>query len=158
MLLRALAIWCGLLIVAFMNGAVRAMWLTPAFGDPAAHVISVVILSAIVAIVAWLAIVWLHPHTANEALLIGDEWVLLTIAFEFFAGYYLFGMSWDALLAQYNVAKGEAWELVLITMLIAPLVAAFGHHLVGRSQLVHRGSRSERRSMISSAQRERFRR
>jgi hypothetical protein len=145
MLLRALAIWCGLLIVAFLNGAARVMWLTPAFGDPAAHVLSAVILSLVVIVVAWLAIVWLHPHTANEALLIGDEWVLLTIAFEFLAGYYLFGTSSDALLAQYNVLKGEPWELVLVTMLIAPVTAAFGHHLVRRPQLVHRSSRSERK-------------
>jgi multisubunit Na+/H+ antiporter MnhC subunit len=51
------------------------MWLTPAFGDSAAHVLSALMLSAIVIVVARLAIVWLHPYTANEALLIGDEWV-----------------------------------------------------------------------------------
>jgi hypothetical protein len=145
MLLRALAIWCGLLIVAFLNGAARVMWLTPALGDPAAHVVSAVILSVIVIAVAWMAIVWLHPDTANEALLIGDEWVLLTIAFEFLAGYYLFGTSWDALLAQYNVVKGEPWELVLVTMLIAPVAAAFGHHLVRRPHFVHRRPRSAQR-------------
>jgi hypothetical protein len=146
MLLRALAIWCGLLLAAFLNGAVRVMWLTPAFGDSAAHMLSALILSAIVSVVAWLAIVWLHPHSANEALLIGDEWVLLTIAFEFLAGYYLFGSSWQALLAQYDVSQGQLWEVVLVTMLIAPIAAAFGHHLIGR----HR--------VISSTQQARFRR
>ena len=145
MLLRALAIWCGLLVVAFVNGAVRTIWLTPAVGDPAAHVISALVLSAVVAVAAWRAIGWLHPHTANEALLIGDEWVLLTIAFEFLAGYYLFGASWDALLEQYNVSRGEMWELVLVTMFVAPLSAAFGHHLIGR------------RRIISSTHRARFR-
>jgi hypothetical protein len=88
----------------------------------------------------------LHPYTANEALLIGDEWVLLTIAFEFLAGFYLFGSSWQALLAQYDVSRGQMWELVLVTMLIAPVTAAFGHHLIGR----HR--------VISSTQQVRFRR
>jgi hypothetical protein len=136
MLLRALAIWCGLLMAAFLNGAVREMWLTPAFGDAAGHAISALVLSAVVIAVAWLAIVWLHPHSANEALLIGDEWVLLTIAFEFLAGYYLFGSSWQALIAQYDVSRGELWELVLITMLIAPVAAAFGHHLIGRHRLI----------------------
>ena len=76
------------------------------------------------------------PAPANEALLIGDEWVLLTIAFEFLAGYYLFGASWDALLAQYNVSRGEMWELVLVTMFVAPLAAAFGHHLIGRRRVI----------------------
>jgi hypothetical protein len=112
MLFRALAIWCGLLSAAFFNGALREMWLMPVFGDPVAHLVSAAILSAIVVAVAWAAIVWLHPHSANEALLIGDEWVLLTIAFEFLAGYYLFGTPWQTLLAQYDVSQGQPWELV----------------------------------------------
>ena len=136
MLLRALAIWCGLLAVAFLNGAIRVLWLTPAFGDSTAHLVSALVLSTVVLVVAWSAIVWLHPHSANEALLIGDEWVLLTIAFEFIAGYYLFGSSWQALLAQYDVSEGQLWELVLVTMLIAPVAAAFGHHLIGRHRII----------------------
>ena len=127
MLLRSLAVWLGLLILAFLNGAVRVLWLTPAIGDRPAHVASAIALSLIVLAVTWVAIRWMHPHTANEALLIGDEWVLLTIAFEFLAGYYLFGNSWDALLAQYNIAAGETWEVVLVTMLVAPLATAYGH-------------------------------
>ena len=146
MLLRALAIWCGLLVVAFVNGAIRALWLTPVFGDSTAHLLSALILAAVVSVVAWSAIVWLHPHSANEALLIGDEWVLLTIAFEFMAGYYLFGSSWQALRAQYDVSQGQLWELVLVTMLVAPVAAAFGHHLIGRHRI------------ISSAPQARFRR
>ena len=62
------------------------------------------------------------------------------------AGYYLFGASWEALLAQYDVSRGEMWLLVLITMLMAPVAAAFGHHLIGR----HR--------FISSPRKARFRR
>jgi hypothetical protein len=130
MLLRSLAIWCGLLLAAFVNGAFRVTMLTPAFGDSVAHVISAVTLSAIVATVAWVAIVWLHPHTANEALLIGDEWVLLTIGFEVLAGWYFIGTSWQVLLMEYNVTQGELWVLVLVTMLVAPVASAFGHHLV----------------------------
>ena len=127
MLLRSLAVWFGLLILAFVNGALRVLWLIPALGDQAAHVASALILSIVVFAVTWAAIRWMHPHNANEALLIGDEWVLLTIAFEFLVGYYLFGNSWDALLNQYNVSRGETWEVVLVTMLLAPLAAAYGH-------------------------------
>jgi hypothetical protein len=136
MLLRALAIWCGLLMVAFVNGAVRVIWLMPTLGDSAAHLLSALILSTVVIVVTWRAIAWLQPHSANDALLIGDEWVLLTIAFEFLAGYYLFGASWDALLAQYDVSRGEMWVLVLITMLMAPMAAALGHHLIGRHRRI----------------------
>jgi hypothetical protein len=132
MLLRSLAVWLGLLVVAFLNGAMRVLWLTPAIGDHAAHVASAIVLSVIVFAVTWIAIRWIHPHNANEALLVGDEWVLLTIGFEFLAGYYLFGNSWERLLSQYNVAAGETWEVVLVAMLIAPLAAAYGHRALWR--------------------------
>lgn len=130
MLIRALAVWCGLVMAALLNAVFRVTWLTPAVGDTAAHVVSAVTLSAIVAGIAWIAIVWVHPHTANEALLIGDEWVLLTIGVQVLAGYYLIGTSWHALLMRYNISQGVLWELVLVTMLVAPVAAAFGHHIV----------------------------
>jgi hypothetical protein len=65
MLFLALAIWCGLLIAAFFNGAVRELWLMPVFGDPLAHLVSAAILSAIVVAVAWAAIVSGYVHTAR---------------------------------------------------------------------------------------------
>src|SRR6185295_11672014 len=56
MLLRALAIWFGLLVAAVANGTVRELWLTPTFGGAVAHLISALVLAAIVAVVAWLTI------------------------------------------------------------------------------------------------------
>ena len=135
MLLRALAISCGLLLIALVNGAVRVNVADSSLRRFGSDVLSALMLSAIVIVVARLAIVWLHPYIANEALLIGDEWVLLMIAFEFLAGFYLFGSSWQALLAQYDVSRGQMGELVLVTMLIAPVAAAFGHHLIGRHRV-----------------------
>jgi hypothetical protein len=57
-------------------------WLASMVGDSVAHVISAILLSAAVAAVTCGSHDWLHPHTANEALLIGDERVLLTFGFE----------------------------------------------------------------------------
>jgi hypothetical protein len=146
MLLRALAIWCGLLLIALVNGAVRDMWLDTClrrFGSACAQCAHAVANRHRGRPVGDRR---LHPYIANEALLIGYEWVRLTIAFEFLAGFYLFGSSWQALLAPYDVSRGQMWELVRVTMLIAPVAAAFGHHLIGR----HR--------VISSTQQVRFRR
>lgn len=145
MLLRGLLLWCGLLAAAFANGVLRSVWLAPAFGDSVAHIISGILISGVVAVVTWEAIGWLHPHTANEALLIGDEWVLLTVGFQVLAGTVLVGTSWHRLLMEFNVTQGEGWELVLMTMLVAPATAAIRQHLVARPHLVHRGSRLVRR-------------
>lgn len=130
MLLRGLVIWCGLLAVGFANGVLRSVWLAPYFGDTGAHIAGALILSSVVAFVAWRAIEWLHPHTANEALLIGDEWVLLSFGFQVLAGYVLVGTQWHRWLMEYNVTQGQHWELVLVTMLVMPAVAALRQHLV----------------------------
>lgn len=129
MLLRVLAVWCALLLAAFVNGAFRELALVPMFGGAAAHVISSILLSGIIAIVAWRAITWLHPSTLHESWLIGDAWVFLTIGFEFLGGHFLFGHSWQSLLADYNLLQGRIWELVLVVTLLAPIAAAWGHHL-----------------------------
>ena len=38
--------------------------------------------------------------------MVGIAWVALTVAFEFLAGHYVFGNSWEKLLADYNVLRG----------------------------------------------------
>ena len=47
--------------------------------------------------------------------------VALTVAFEFLAGHYVFGNSWERLIADYDVFRGRIWILVLLMNLLAPL-------------------------------------
>jgi hypothetical protein len=58
---------------------------------------------------------------SSHALLIGVIWVVSTILFEFIAGHFIFGNSWDHLIADYNILNGRIWSLVLFTILFAPL-------------------------------------
>jgi hypothetical protein len=67
---------------------------------------------------------WIGATGATEGFRIGLLWTALTLAFEFLAGHYLFGNSWESLAADYNIAKGRLWILVPLTTLIAPLLAA----------------------------------
>jgi len=120
MFARALAIWCVLLVIASINGALREVVLIPRTGDVVGRVISTLLLSAFIVILTWLTIGWIGPGTANQAWLVGIVWVLLTLAFEFLAGHYLFHNSWSSLLADYNVLRGRIWVLVLVTTLVAP--------------------------------------
>jgi hypothetical protein len=48
---------------------------------------------------------------------------VLTLAFEFLAGHYLFGHPWATLLADYNLARGRIWLLVLVATLLGPVLA-----------------------------------
>jgi hypothetical protein len=122
MLVRALAAWFGLMLLAIANGTFRQFVLTPRFDDRAAHAISTVMLCALILLVAWVTISWIGVRSRGDAWKVGGLWLLLTVAFEFFAGHYLFGNSWEKLLADYDLARGRIWVAVLIATLIAPVI------------------------------------
>ena len=125
MFARAVSIWCVLLVVASINGVLREAVLIPRTGDHLGRIISTLLLSAFIFILAWLTIGWIGPRTREQAWLVGVAWLLLTLAFEFLAGHYLFHHAWSSLLADYNVLRGRIWVLVLITTLVAPRLCAF---------------------------------
>jgi hypothetical protein len=129
---RALIVWGALLVVAIANGLVRVAWIIPRVGDQRGHQISTLTLSASILLVTFLTIAWLRPASRMDALAIGAMWVAMTLAFEFLGGHYLFGKSWDALLAEYNLLAGRIWILVLLVTAAAPLMAAASRLTSGR--------------------------
>jgi hypothetical protein len=120
MLLRALAVWVGILGLASLNGALRDLVLTPRLGDPVARAISTVLLSGLVLLVTWLTLGWIGPRSRADTLVIGGVWVTCTLAFEFLAGHYLFRKPWADLLADYDLRRGRIWIAVLVVTLGAP--------------------------------------
>ena len=119
--MRALAVWFFLLVSAFVNGFVREALLSPLLGPAAAHVVCTIMLVLLIAAITWLGMPWIAPKSARSAFGIGALWLALTLAFEFLAGHYLFGNSWEHLLAEYNVLAGRIWIVVPIVTLFAPL-------------------------------------
>lgn len=121
MLLRALAVWLLLLVLAVLNGGARDTWLSPRMGDTLGRAASTVTLGGLILLATWLTIGWLGPATARQALAIGILWLVLTLAFEFLAGHYAFGKAWSELLADYDPRRGRIWVAVLVVTLFAPL-------------------------------------
>lgn len=124
MIWRAVVIWFAVLALAVINGGVREAWLVPRLGPGPGRILSAVSLSLLVFIVTWFTIGWIRPATAARALGVGVLWLVLTLAFEFGAGYYLFHRPWSVLLEDYNVSRGRIWPAVLIVVLLAPLWTA----------------------------------
>ena len=120
MLLRATIIWFLLAFLAILNGAAREVFIRPAFGEPAGHVISTLIFCVVILAVAVVSLGWIGPASRRAALTVGIVWVCLAVAFELLAGHFLFSNSWDTLLADYNILRGRIWVLVLFTSLLAP--------------------------------------
>ena len=118
LLLSALALWLLFLAVAVVFGALRMGLLQPRIGEPAAHVIGTLVVTAIFLII----FTFVHRIRASirDILLIGVLWIVLTVCFEFVFGHFVAGHPWDVLLADYNVLQGRIWVLVLAALLLGP--------------------------------------
>ena len=113
--------WFIFMILAIINAGIRNNVYKPIVGDLAAHQISTIIFVTLILIVTYLVLRFANLELSNsEALLMGAIWLISTMAFEFIAGHYAFGNSWEKLFADYNILKGRIWCLVLITTLFAP--------------------------------------
>ena len=120
---RALLIWLLIAVLANLNGAIRQFVIIPLSNEGAGHVISTLMLAGIVLLTTWLTIGWMRPSTAGEAWTIGAVWLLLTLAFEFGFGHYVFGKPWSVLLADHRLDQGRIWTLVPVITLLAPWLA-----------------------------------
>jgi hypothetical protein len=124
MIVRAVLIWCALLLIASINGLVREALLIPRIGEVGGRAISTLALSALIVVLTWISIGWIAPRSAQQAWAVGVIWVVLTLAFEFLAGHYVFHNAWSRLLEDYNVVRGRIWILVLMTTLVSPRLCA----------------------------------
>ena len=132
MILRALAVWLLLLILAVLNGGLRDTQLSPRLGDTVGRGISTLLLCGLIVLAPWLTIGWIRPGGSREALAVGALWVALTLAFEFGVGHYGFGKPWPELLADYDLSRGRIWIAVLVVTLLAPWWTARSRGLLQR--------------------------
>jgi hypothetical protein len=123
LLKKAALWWLVLCAAAFTSGTVRVKLLEPHVGELAAHQIGTLFLCAIIAAVAYYIVTKSNLSPA-DALLLGAIWLLMTLAFEFGFFHYTMDVPWEKLLADYNIAKGRVWPLVLATDLLAPWLIA----------------------------------
>lgn len=116
---RSLAMWLVLLAAMMANGALRVGVLQPRLGEQAARQLAS--LSGIAVILALSAAFVRRLRSPSSAQLVGVGalWLALTVAFELGFGY-VSGLGWKALLADYDLAAGRLWPLVLLATLLAP--------------------------------------
>ena len=123
MLRRAFLVWLAMVGLAVVNGAFRVGVLEARLGETLAHVVSTGLLCGLILLLAWLAIGWIAPLGARSALAIGLLWIGYTVVFEFGFGHYVARKPWTDLLADYDLAHGRVWLLVLLTTGAAPYLA-----------------------------------
>jgi hypothetical protein len=121
----AVGVWLVLMVLAILNGVLRNATYARALGEYAGHVLSSLILIAVVFVVtyAFLRLVRID-YGLGDLLVVGAMWLVMTVAFEFLFGHYVAGHPWPRLLADYNILKGRVWALVLLAVFLGPLIMA----------------------------------
>jgi multidrug transporter EmrE-like cation transporter len=109
------------MILAIVNAIIREILYTSFLDELRSHQLSTFTLMLIFFIGTFLVLRFTGLQlTDRETFLMGSIWVVMTISFEFLAGHYVFGNSWEKLIADYNILKGRIWSLILITTFISP--------------------------------------
>lgn len=114
--------WLPLPVIGMLNGMFRGVLLNKIFPDYVAHQFSSLLM--VVWILLYIEAVYgkLNYQKSAHAWVTGLTWVLLTVAFEFVLGYFIFGSSVQSMLAEYNLLEGRFWVLVLVSILFSPIL------------------------------------
>ena len=122
--LKAIAIWLVIVIMAIVNAAIREAVLIPTIGSALALPVSGLLLSAIVFLIAFIAIPWFNSAENKIYITVGIIWFMLTLLFEVLFGYFVTGKTWSEIVQVFDLRKGDLFILVLLMTLIAPWLSA----------------------------------
>jgi hypothetical protein len=127
--MRIILAWLAMLVVSVLNGIARDVGygrgLDPSFAQQLSTLYGMTLLGMVIA-----AFNWRWPFASRAAAWrAGLLWVAMTVAFEFLFFHYVAGHPWAELLANYNLAAGRLWVVLLAWIAIAP---ALFHSLFAR--------------------------
>ena len=71
---RALAVWCVLIAVEFIQGTLRTIFLVPVVGDFRSRQIGVFTGSILILVVAYFLVPWIHATEEKALILVGIPW------------------------------------------------------------------------------------
>jgi ABC-type antimicrobial peptide transport system permease subunit len=94
------------MLTAVVNGTFRVTLLDPRLGEPVAHIVSSLMLSLFILLLAWVLVPWAGPRYASAAFALGGLWLLTLPSSSVSA--ISWRMPWRELLADYNIAAGAS--------------------------------------------------
>jgi hypothetical protein len=124
LILKAIVLWFIIVILAIVNGAIREKLLTPAIGSEIALLLSGLLLSILILLVAFVTMPFFGSSESKTYIFIGAIWFLLTLSFEFLFGHFVVGKSWHEIIQVFNIKKGDLFTVALFASLISPWLSA----------------------------------
>ena len=128
---RYLLAWLTLMGVLMVNGVLRDMTYGKFHHGLLANGLYCLSSIILLGVVMYLYVRHWKLNSEPQALYLGSFWMMLTMVFKFLYSHYVGGHSWEELLANYDIAHGQLWPLVLLWMLIAPYLF---YRLLGRQK------------------------
>lgn len=122
MVLRYIAFWLVLAVLAVANGVLRQATYGKHVPELAAHQISTVTGTVLIGAAVWILNRYWPIESASQAAIIGACWLVMTVLFEFAFGHFVAGHSWSRLIADYNLLDGRIWLIFLVALALMPYV------------------------------------
>ncbi len=124
--LTAFIFWFVMVLIAIGNGFFGDKVVSRHIGGYGAHLYKTVFIIIVIFIGARIYVTrFADEPLYASALSAGLLWFLCSMTFEFLFGHYIFGFTWERLLADYRIWQGRLWSLVLASEIIAPLLNAW---------------------------------
>ncbi|MBF6056752.1 MULTISPECIES: hypothetical protein [Thiomicrorhabdus] len=122
--LKTSFIWLVIAALAIANGAFREKVLIAYLGEKAALPLSGLSLSLIVFLTAYLLFSLIGIYKRKVYFIIGFQWVIMTLIFEFLFAHFVVGKTWIDILQTFNVFKGDLFVVVLVVSFFSPFIIA----------------------------------
>jgi hypothetical protein len=124
LLAKATVIWLIMVIIAIGNALLRDKLLAHAIGSESALVVSGLLLSILVFLVALGSVPFFGASDGRSYMIIGLVWFAFTLSFELLFGRFVAEKPWHEILQVFHLHKGDMFILVLLTTLFSPWLSA----------------------------------
>ena len=134
MFVRATIVWFGLFLGALLNATFRESVIKRfIFDATAANQVSSLTAVLLFGVFVWLTWPWLHIRKAKHAVYVGFFWLVLTFFTESLViGRWLLHLSWQKILASYDLIGGNLWPIVLLWIAVLPVLVTIGREQLNR--------------------------
>ncbi|MFL6193614.1 MAG: hypothetical protein ACJ75H_05550 [Thermoanaerobaculia bacterium] len=126
---RSLLVWLLIMAAESIHGTLRTIFLEPSLGGVRARQVAFFTGSAIIFGITLACIRWIGATLPRRLIGIGLLWVGLTAAFEAALGRLVMHLSWDRILADYDLSRGGLMAIGMLLMLLMPWLAARMRHV-----------------------------